>query len=184
MAYDRMRVASLCGLLLGVVWTGGHEAVAGDETAASLQAQSVAPVQDRKPGPSPRKKAVPARKAENHLLIPLPADEVVGRQDVDYTCSLDEKKAGDDVRSLRTSLPAGRFTVTYLTADIMALAILPVDGRVLVFSNVVAADGAKYVAGSYSWWSKGDEVTFAREGKDDVFFSCHVVPSGGKTADH
>lgn len=125
-----------------------------------------------------------AHKTDNHLLIPLPADEVVGRQDVEYTCSLDEKKAGDDVRSLRTSLPADRFTVTYLSADIMALAVLPVDGRVMVFANVVAGDGAKYVGDRYSWWAKGDQVTFAREDKDGVSFTCHVVSSGGKPAAH
>lgn len=122
--------------------------------------------------------AKPVHKGENHLLIPLPADETVGRQDVIYNCTVDNEKAGDDVRSLRTSLPAKPFTVTYYSADIMALAILPVDGRVMVFANVVAGDGAKYVADRYSWWSKGDEVTFAREDKEGTAFTCHVVPSG------
>lgn len=174
MVSDRLKKVAMCGLLLAVVCSGWEKAQAGDSATGQPQAQPV----------SLHKKATSAHKTGNHLLIPLPADEVVGRQDVEYTCSLDDKKAGDDVRSLRTSLPVGRFTVTYLTADIMALAVLPVDGRVVVFANVVAADGAKYVAGHYSWWAKGDEVTFGREDKDGVSFACHVVSAAGASAVH
>lgn len=168
MAFEGIRNRlALCGLVLMV-------GLAGQTTQAGAAVSSS----------SAKGKIAAGHKTDNHLLIPLPADEVVGRQDVDYTCSLDEKKAGDDVRSLRTSLPAGRFTVTYLSADIMALAVLPVDGRVMVFANVVAGDGAKYVGDRYSWWAKGDQVTFAREDKGGVSFTCHVVPAVGKTADH
>ncbi|MBA5725994.1 MliC family protein [Bombella favorum] len=178
MVSDRLRVVFMCGLLLAVACSRGEKAQA--EESAANHPQQATPAQPT----SPRKKAAPTHKTGNHLLIPLPADEIVGRQDVDYTCSLDEKKAGDDVRSLRTSLPAGRFTVTYLSADIMALAVLPVDGRVMVFANVVAGDGAKYVGDRYSWWAKGDEVTFAREDKEGVSFACHVVPTAGASVAH
>ncbi|MBA5727341.1 MliC family protein [Bombella mellum] len=184
MVSDRVRMMSLCGLLLGLSGPGNMalaDGVAGP--SGNGQAQP-APQEKRVAHGASHDRAGAARRGGNHLLIPLPTDEVVGRQDVEYTCSLDEKKAGDDVRSLRTSLPGGRFTVTYLSADIMALAVLPVDGRVMVFANVVAGDGAKYVGDRYSWWARGDEVTFAREDKEGVSFTCHVVPAAGKPAEH
>ncbi|MCX5616827.1 MliC family protein [Bombella sp. TMW 2.2559] len=178
MVSDRVKAMAAWGLL-GVAFWGGPvlaDDVAGSGASASSGGRAVHGASHGGSGP--------AHRVDNHLLIPLPADEVVGRQDVEYTCSLDEKKAGDDVRSLRMSLPADCFSVTYLSADIMALAVLPVDGRVMVFANVVAGDGAKYVGDRYSWWARGDQVTFAREDKEGVSFTCHVVPSVGKPADH
>lgn len=179
MVSDRLKAMSLCGLLLGSALSAGTVLAADGATGFASSSAVRRGVHGSSHG-----RAGTVHKMGNHLLIPLPADEVVGRQDVDYTCSLDEKKAGDDVRSLRTSLPVGRFTVTYLSADIMALAVLPVDGRVMVFANVVAGDGARYVGDRYSWWAKGDQVTFAREDKEGVSFTCHVVSSGGKVSEH
>ena len=115
---------------------------------------------------------------ENHLLISLPPEETVGRQDVEYLCSLDDKKASEEEKSLRTSLPSGVFTATYFSADAMALVVLPVDGRVMVFANVVADSGSKYVGDRYIWWAKGGDVSFARADKNDAEIACHVELPG------
>ena len=53
------------------------------------------------------------------------------------------------------------FAVQYINAAPNFLAIVPAGGSQLVFANVVAASGARYVAGQYEWWTKGSDATFA-----------------------
>ena len=53
------------------------------------------------------------------------------------------------------------FAVEYLNAAPNFLAIVPVDGAQLLFVNVFAASGARYVAGTYKLWTNGSEATFA-----------------------
>ena len=49
------------------------------------------------------------------------------------------------------------FTVTYSNSHGgQSFALLPVDGTPMLFVNVIAGSGAKYVAGSYTWWTKGE----------------------------
>ena len=46
--------------------------------------------------------------------------------------------------------------VTYWnTANGQSFALVPVKGKQLLFVNTIAASGAKYQAGSYTWWTKG-----------------------------
>ncbi len=46
--------------------------------------------------------------------------------------------------------------VTYWnTANGQSFALVPVKGKQLLFVNTMAASGAKYQAGSYTWWTKG-----------------------------
>lgn len=46
--------------------------------------------------------------------------------------------------------------VTYWnTANGQSFALLPVDGKTLLFVNTLSASGVKYQAGSYTWWTKG-----------------------------
>jgi membrane-bound inhibitor of C-type lysozyme len=46
--------------------------------------------------------------------------------------------------------------VTYWnTANGQSFALLPVKGKPMLFVNTIAASGAKYQAGSYTWWTKG-----------------------------
>ena len=46
--------------------------------------------------------------------------------------------------------------VTYWnTANGQSFALVPVKGKHLLFVNTMAASGAKYQAGSYTWWTKG-----------------------------
>jgi membrane-bound inhibitor of C-type lysozyme len=53
------------------------------------------------------------------------------------------------------------FAVEYVNAAPNFLALVPVEGHTMVFANVAAASGARYVAGSYEWWTRGAEATFA-----------------------
>ncbi|WP_322033302.1 MliC family protein [Paraburkholderia sp. J76] len=48
------------------------------------------------------------------------------------------------------------FKVTYFNAaNGQSFALVPVDGRKLLFVGVIAASGVKYVADRYTWWTKG-----------------------------
>ncbi|ALP62451.1 MliC family protein [Paraburkholderia caribensis] len=59
--------------------------------------------------------------------------------------------------------------VTYLNAtNGQSFAVLPVKGRQMLFVNVLSGSGAKYQAGSYTWWTKGPQATLydAMQGED------------------
>ncbi|MGF6634215.1 membrane-bound inhibitor of C-type lysozyme [Paraburkholderia sp. MM5496-R1] len=46
--------------------------------------------------------------------------------------------------------------VTYWNArNGQSFAVLPVKGASMLFVNTISASGAKYQAGSYTWWTKG-----------------------------
>lgn len=67
-------------------------------------------------------------------------------------------------------------TVTYLNAEPNFLALIPVDGKDIVFVNTLAASGAKYEAGKYIWWNKGADATLTdlTEGLDAApVRTCH-----------
>jgi membrane-bound inhibitor of C-type lysozyme len=53
------------------------------------------------------------------------------------------------------------FAVEYVNAAPVFLAFVPVAGENLVFVNVIAASGARYVSGQYEWWTRGSEATLA-----------------------
>ena len=76
------------------------------------------------------------------LVIPLPEGTTVQRLKASYACT-----AG------------GAMTVDYVNADGISLALLPVEGKPMVFANVLAASGARYAAGPYVWWEKGGSAT-------------------------
>lgn len=48
-------------------------------------------------------------------------------------------------------------SVDYLNAAPNYLAMIPLDGSVLLFNTVLAGSGAKYVSGKYVWWTKGTD---------------------------
>ena len=53
--------------------------------------------------------------------------------------------------------------VQYLNAAPNFLALVPIEQENasdrLVFVNVLSGSGAKYVAGKYEWWTKGNDAT-------------------------
>lgn len=52
------------------------------------------------------------------------------------------------------------FAVEYLNAAPNFLALMPVGEEIVVMTTVMAASGAKYVAGNFVWWTKGAEAEF------------------------
>jgi len=73
-------------------------------------------------------------------------------------------------------LPAGPFTVEYLNAGENHLAVLPVHGQALIFTNVISGSGARYAAGRYIWWDAGARgVTLSVEGDGHQQANCHLV---------
>ena len=51
--------------------------------------------------------------------------------------------------------------VQYLNAEPNFLAVIPIEGKTLIFVNVVSASGAKYESGQYVWWDKGSDATLS-----------------------
>jgi membrane-bound inhibitor of C-type lysozyme len=76
-------------------------------------------------------------------LLPLPDIRTAHRVTQKYTCA------------------TGRILhVTYLNAtNGQSFAVLPVKGKQMLFVNVLSGSGAKYEAGSYTWWTKGPQAT-------------------------
>ncbi|MGP2490829.1 MliC family protein [Mesorhizobium sp. PUT5] len=95
------------------------------------------------------------------LSIDVPAEATV--HSVTYGC-------GDGI-----SLP-----VSYINADPNFLAIVPVDGKSIVFASVISGSGARYAAGKYEWWSKGDDASLrdlTRDENAEPILECKVSPS-------
>ena len=58
-------------------------------------------------------------------------------------------------------------TVQYMnTKNKQSFALLTVDDRKMLFVNVLAASGAKYVGDRFTWWTKGPEGTLTDETAD------------------
>jgi membrane-bound inhibitor of C-type lysozyme len=77
------------------------------------------------------------------LALPLSGD--AERKVVSYTCTGVESPVA----------------VEYVNAAPNFLAIMTVAGERLILASVIAADGVRYLAGPFEWWTKGSEATFA-----------------------
>ncbi|KVH04973.1 hypothetical protein CFB52_011875 [Burkholderia sp. AU18528] len=51
----------------------------------------------------------------------------------------------------------------WLAGNGQSFALVPVDGKRLLFVDTVSASGARYQAGRYTWWTKGKEATLRDE---------------------
>ncbi|NMV37447.1 MliC family protein [Ralstonia insidiosa] len=61
-----------------------------------------------------------------------------------------------DPRDVRYTCEGGKtLAVKYMTVGDTPLASMVLDGKTLVFANVIAASGARYASGQYVWWTKG-----------------------------
>ncbi|CAH0442019.1 MliC family protein [Ralstonia pseudosolanacearum] len=61
-----------------------------------------------------------------------------------------------DPRDVRYACRDGKsLTVKYMTVGDTPLATIVLDGKTLVFANVVSGSGARYASGRYVWWTKG-----------------------------
>ena len=106
------------------------------------------------------------------LSIPLSASTDIQRQIVSYSC---KAKKGASSARLRDVLPEKIVKVSYINAGDISLAVLPVDGKTQIFTNVIAASGAKYAAAEYVWWSKGDDAMFSSEMDASAMITCHEI---------
>jgi membrane-bound inhibitor of C-type lysozyme len=55
--------------------------------------------------------------------------------------------------------------VEYVNVEPDHLAIVPVEGKKRIFVLVLSGSGARYAAGQYIWWSKGNEASLYDETK-------------------
>ena len=102
------------------------------------------------------------------LTLHLNSNQPVTRQTVQYRC---------DAQGEAMGLPAGPFSVEYVNGAGNSLAILPVHGASLVFSNVYAGSGARYAALDYIWWdAAGRSTSFSSDSIAGKMRSdCHRV---------
>ncbi len=70
----------------------------------------------------------------------------------------------DEIHSVHYSCADGsELTVQYINSSENALAILQLAGEKLIFVNVFAGSGARYVNGAREWWTKGSEGTLRNQ---------------------
>jgi membrane-bound inhibitor of C-type lysozyme len=84
------------------------------------------------------------------LTIQLTGSEPVTRKTIQYQCDAEGAKMG---------LPAEAFSVEYINGAGNSLAVLPVSGQSLIFSNVISGSGARYAARQYIWWDAAGRGT-------------------------
>jgi membrane-bound inhibitor of C-type lysozyme len=102
--------------------------------------------------------ATTATAAENELTIKLTGSGSFARKTVTFEC---------DQNGAAMGLPSGRFPVEYLNGPGNSLAVLPINGRSLIFANVLSASGARYAADKYIWWDAGSRgVTLSSDAVD------------------
>ncbi len=76
---------------------------------------------------------------------------------------------------------AQKITASYLNASSgQSFALLRIEGKTMLLVNTLSASGAKYVAGSYVWWTKGAHATLydqrAAENAPPMLANCHSTP--------
>ena len=102
------------------------------------------------------------------FVIHLPDAPAVSRQSVTYQCDASGPKIG---------VPSKPFPVEYINGGGNSLAIVPILGNSLIFSNVSSASGAQYTAQQYIWWeAKGTATLYSNSINGKRQSSCHVVP--------
>jgi Heat shock protein len=77
------------------------------------------------------------------VTFQLPGTFVVDRQTARYEC-----EGGRVVQA------------EYINAGEVSLALLTIEGKVILTANVISGSGARYAGGIYEWWTKGNEATF------------------------
>jgi membrane-bound inhibitor of C-type lysozyme len=91
-----------------------------------------------------------------------------------------------DPRDVRYTCEGGKsLLVKYMTVGDTPLAAMTLNGKTLVFANVIAASGARYASGQYVWWTKGptgfltDETLPAgRNTSNQLYRDCSEATSG------
>ena len=108
------------------------------------------------PAPAPAPAAPTAIVVEPATPLPAPAPSVTSAVVISLGIS------GDVERKTITYGCEGQpasLSVDFINAPPNYLALVPIDGSVLVFNTVLAASGAKYAAGKYVFWTKGGSAS-------------------------
>jgi len=101
------------------------------------------------------------------LTIHLPASASVSRKVVRYQCDAEGSKMG---------VPSGPFPVEYINGGGNSLAIVPISGNPVIFSNVISGSGARYTAQQFTWWdAKGTVRLYAEAPAGKLQSACHPV---------
>ena len=90
--------------------------------------------------------ALAAGAAAADLTLQLAGSDPIVKQTRTYQC---------DSHAAAIGLPAGSFKVQYVNGAGNSLAVLPINGKSLIFSNVISGSGARYAARQYIWWEAG-----------------------------
>ena len=90
--------------------------------------------------------ALAASAAAAELALQLAGNDPIVQHTRTYRC---------DSHATAIGLPAGSFKVQYVNGAGNSLAVVPIKGKSLIFSNVVSGSGARYAAGQYIWWEAG-----------------------------
>jgi len=106
--------------------------------------------------------------ARTDLTLSLTGPGAISRHVVEFQC---DEHAG------ALGLPSGSFAVEYVNGAGNGLAVVPVGGRSLIFSNVTSGSGARYAADRYIWWDAGSRgvhlYSDSLAGKAET--SCHAL---------
>ena len=88
-----------------------------------------------------------------------------------------------DPHDVRYTCEGGKtLLVKYMTVGDTPLAAMTLNGKTLVFANVMAASGARYASGQYVWWTKGPTGFLTDEtlpgGRNQLYRDCSEATSG------
>ena len=91
------------------------------------------------------------------LVIRLPEGASISRQTVRYEC---------DTAGAKIGVASGPFSVEYINGGGNSLVVVPIAGKVLIFSNVISGSGARYTTQQYTWWEAKGGVTLSSDALD------------------
>ena len=101
------------------------------------------------------------------ITIHLPASASVSRKIVQYQCDDQGPKIG---------LPSGSFPVEYINGGGNSLAVVPISGNSVIFSNVISGSGARYAAQQFIWWeAKGAATLYSDSLSGKLQSTCQPV---------
>ncbi len=72
----------------------------------------------------------------------------------------------------------------WLARNGQSFALVPVDGKPMLFVDTLSASGVRYQAGRYVWWTKGPTGnladTIAGDNAPPLLADCRAMPARGK----
>lgn len=88
-----------------------------------------------------------------------------------------------DPHDVRYTCDGGKtLLVKYMTVGDTPLAAMTLNGKTLVFANVMAGSGARYASGQYVWWTKGPTGFLVDEtlpgSRNQLYRDCSEATSG------